>query len=69
MLDMLQACVVGIPIDGTASLPAALIVPKSNSKITQSHVYNTIAGKKLSNLIFEYNEILDQNHYKFVKIR
>lgn len=44
-----EVCVVGVPIADGASLPAAVIEPKSNSNLSKQDVFNTIAGKERSN--------------------
>lgn len=47
--DIKEACVVGIPIAGHASLPAALIVRMPNSNLKQRDIYNFVAGKISAN--------------------
>lgn len=46
--DIKEVCVVGIPIITDAKLPAAVIVRKPGSKITQNEVYNVVAGEILN---------------------
>lgn len=65
MPSVKEVCVVGVPIVGSATLPAALIVRKSNCNLSQYDVFDKIAGEKLLkktstiSLHFEcFNEIL-----------
>lgn len=44
-----DVCVVGVPIADGASLPAAVIIPKSNSNLSKRDVFDMIAGKHLIN--------------------
>lgn len=43
-----EVCVVGVPIVGGASLPAAVIVRKSNSMLSKHDIFNTIDGEETS---------------------
>lgn len=41
-----EVCVVGVPIVGGATLPAAVIVRKSKSKLSKRDIFNRIAGEE-----------------------
>lgn len=42
-----EVCIVGVPIVGSATLPAALIVPKPKSNLNARNVFDKIAGEKI----------------------
>lgn len=45
MPDIIEVCVIAIPVTVSAGLPAAVIVKKSDSKLNQHDVFNAVAGK------------------------
>lgn len=46
--DIQEVYVVGVPIEGDTTLPAAMIVRKPNSKLSKRDVFNVSAGEMLS---------------------
>lgn len=50
--DIEEACVVGIPIIDDYEIPAAIVVCKKDSKLTQQNVYDIIAGNLHSSIVF-----------------
>lgn len=48
--DLKEACVVGIPITSGMNIPAAVVVRKPDSGMSQHEIYNVIAGKKLTTI-------------------
>lgn len=47
MSDIKEVCVVGIPIAPAAQIPAAVVVRKPHSLVTQRDVYDVVAGEIL----------------------
>lgn len=49
--EIKNACVVGVPIEGSIDLPAAAVVRASGSQITEDEVFKMVEGKQL--IIFQ----------------
>lgn len=54
MPDILDACVVGIPAGVGNAVPAAVIVKRRDSNLSQNDIYNAVSGQKCSQQYLQY---------------